>query len=241
MADNQNVTTVVSHPNWGAIWSGVFTFLGIWTVFGLLGTAIFPSAAGPTAAQPIAGMGLGISIWSVILTIVALFVAGRVTGHLAGIGNARDGVVHGMIMFGLAMPSTLVIVSLAGMAMGASVTGAHGVYVLSLFGTLGWAGFVGTFLGWLAALGGASMGAREIVRTAIPQQQEARRAAWSSTRSRMIYSTKSRFRKLVHIAKSATSQRPESFHRSAGDFPGRPQSHISGGCVLFISSEFDPQ
>jgi hypothetical protein len=152
MADNQNITRVVTHPNWGAIWSGVFTFLGIWTVFGLLGTAIFPSSVGP-ATQPVGG--LGISIWSVILTIVAFYVAGRVTGHLAGIGNSRDGVIHGMIMFGLAMASTFVIIALASASMGAIVAGSHSALVLNLFSNLGWAAF-GTFLGCLAALGGAA-------------------------------------------------------------------------------------
>lgn len=176
MADNLNVTTAVARPNWGAIWSGVFTFFGIWTVFGLLATAIFASSANPNAAQSIGGMSLGISIWSVILTIIALFFAGRVTGHLAGIGNARDGVVHGMIMFGLAMIATLVVVSLASLTLGAnSMAGPHNGFVLNLFADLGWAGFAGTFLGWLAALGGASMGARQTVRPEIEQQ--ARRAA----------------------------------------------------------------
>jgi hypothetical protein len=178
MADNSNITTAVTRPNWGAIWSGVFTFLGIWTVFGLLGTAIFASPVNAAAASAAAGISLGMSIWSVILTIIALFVAGRVTGHLAGVGNARDGVIHGMIMFGLAMTSTLVIIALAGMTLGATVvSGPHNAVIVDLFSELGWAGFVGTFLGWLAALGGASRGARETVLPGIQQQQEVRHAA----------------------------------------------------------------
>jgi hypothetical protein len=115
------------------------------------------------------------SIWSAILTIIALYAAGHVTGHLAGIGNSRDGVVHGMIMFGLAMASTFVIVALAAAGVGA-VAGTRGAYVLNLFGNLGWSGFVGTFLGWLAAMGGAATGTRTMMATAV-RQQEARRAA----------------------------------------------------------------
>jgi hypothetical protein len=176
MAENESVTTVVTRPNWGAVWAGVFTFLGIWTVFGLLGTAIFASAANPHAAPPVGGMSLGISVWSVILTIISLYFAGRVTGHLAGIGNTRDGVVHGMIMFGLSMTSAFVILALASASMGATaIAGPHSAYVLKLFSDLGWSGFVATFLGWLAAMGGAATGTRMIVSTVVPQQ--ARRAA----------------------------------------------------------------
>jgi hypothetical protein len=178
MAENENVTTVVTHPNWGAIWAGVFTFLGIWTVFGLLGTAIFASAANPHAAQPVGGMSLGISVWSVILTIISLYFAGRVTGHLAGIGNSRDGVVHGMIMFGLSMASAFVIVALASASLGATgVPGPHSAYVLNLFSDLGWSGFIGAFLGWLAAMGGAATGTRALVSTTVQQQQQSHRAA----------------------------------------------------------------
>lgn len=179
MADNVNVTAVVWRPNWGAIWSGVFIFLGIWTVFGLLGTAIFASAANPNAANPVGGMSTGISVWCVILTIIALFFAGRLTGHLAGIANARDGVTHGMIMFGLAMVSALVIVSLAGLTVGsgAGISGPHSTFVLNLFATMGWAGFIGTFLGWLAAMAGAATGTRALVRATAVEEPGARRAA----------------------------------------------------------------
>lgn len=103
MFENERVTTMVTHPNWGAIWGGAFTFYAIWAVFGVLGVAIFGSAASPNAAHPVTGMNIGISVWSVILTIIAMYVAGRVTGHLAGIGNRRDGVVHGITMFGLSV------------------------------------------------------------------------------------------------------------------------------------------
>ena len=179
MADNVNVTTVVSRPNWGAIWAGVFTFLGIWTVWGLLGMGVFSSSANPAAPAPVAGMGIGITIWSVILTIIALFFAGRVTGHLAGIGNRRDGAVHGMIMFGLSMASAVVAVALIGRAVSpvGGIGGTHNPFALTVGSTLGYGGFVGTFLGWIAAMWGASIGTHMIHRSTIEEQPGARRAA----------------------------------------------------------------
>lgn len=161
------VRTLVTRPNWGAIWAGVFTFIAIWSVFGLLGMAIFASAANPNAPQPVSGMGLGISIWTVILTIIAMYVAGRVTGHLAGIANSREGVTHGMIMFGLAVTAAVAIAAFAGgAATGNSTlaaTGPHSPYALTLFAGMGWAGFVSLLLGWLAAMGGASTGSHKVM------------------------------------------------------------------------------
>lgn len=159
------IRTRAHHPNWGAIWGGVFTFLAIWSVFGVLGMAIFAQAANPNAARPVAGMSTGMAIWAIILTIIAMYFAGIVTGKLAGIANRRDGVVHGMAMFGLSVVAVLLIL---GLGEGAMVSGAptatattitsHSSYVLNTFASIGWIGFVALFLGWLAAMGGASTG-----------------------------------------------------------------------------------
>jgi hypothetical protein len=179
--ETQNIATVVKHPNWGAIWAGVFTFIAIWSVFGLLGTAIFASAANPAAEHPVSGMSVGMSIWAIILTIIAMYVAGRATGHLAGIGNSQDGVIHGIIMFGLSVMSALVVTVLATFSMGISaapgaVGGAHSPYLLNVFADLGWVGFAALFLGWLAAMGGAASGIRRD-RTEVVRQPQVRQAA----------------------------------------------------------------
>lgn len=81
---------VLTHLNWGAIWAGVFTFLAIWSVFGALCLAIFAKFA---------SLNIALSVWGIILAIIAMFVAGRTTGQLAGITKSREGVMHGMIMF----------------------------------------------------------------------------------------------------------------------------------------------
>lgn len=153
------------HPNWGAIWAGVFTFLAIWSVFGVLGMAIFAQAANPAAARPVTGMSTGMAIWAIILTIIAMYFAGLVTGKLAEIGNPRDGVVHGLTMFGLSVVAVLLIL---GLGEGAMVSGtptatamavtSHSSYVLNTFASIGWMGFIALILGWFAAMGGASTG-----------------------------------------------------------------------------------
>src|SRR5579883_2703674 len=148
--------------DWGAIWAGVFTFVAIWSIFGLLGLAIFAGIANPNAPNPVSGMNVGLGIWSIILTIIAMYVAGRETGRLAAVTNKHDGLVHGMIMFGLSVVATIVITVMAGNSLsgGVGVQGTvHSPYLLTVFSDLGWIGFISLFLGWLAAMGGASQGA----------------------------------------------------------------------------------
>jgi hypothetical protein len=163
---------LITHPNWGAIWAGMFSFLAIWSVFGTLGLSIFASAANPNSSEPIAGMSVGMGVWAVVLTIIAMFVAGRITGQLAGITNSRDGMVHGMVMFGLSVAATLLIAVIGGNAIGnTQVTGtAHNSYLLTVIANLGWALFAALFLGWLAAMGGASTAHKELAHPAIQQQ-----------------------------------------------------------------------
>jgi hypothetical protein len=159
--------------DWGAIWAGVFSFVAIWSVFGVLGFAIFTSVANPAAAQPVTGMGVGLGIWAVILTIIAMYVAGRETGRLAAVPNRHERLIHGMIMFGLSVVAVLVVTALGGIAFPGNATatgGVHSSYVLGLFAGMGWIGFASLFLGWLAAMGGASMAAPRIQQERISQQ-----------------------------------------------------------------------
>lgn len=173
-----NVNRPNRSPNWGAVWAGMFTFVAIWSVFGLLGEAVFASAANPGSANPMAGMGLGIGIWAAVLTIIAMFVAGRITGHLAGVDDKISARLHGMIMFGLSVCAALVVIVLASVGLGTFTTaaaGEQGAHALNLFAGLGWIGFVSLFLGWLAALGGASSAIQG--HAAEPPAEQVRRAA----------------------------------------------------------------
>ena len=178
--ENQNVTLARSRVDWGAIWAGVFSFISIWSVFGLLGAAIFASAANPNASRPVtsSGMDWGMGIWAIVLTIIAMYIAGRITGRLAAVDTRHDGITHGMAMFGLSVIAALVIIVLGGNSItgAAADASAHSAYVLDVIAGLGWAGFISLFLGWLAALGGASAGAQRRPQTQT-QVEPIRRAA----------------------------------------------------------------
>lgn len=143
---------------WGAIWAGVFTFAAVWTVFETLGVAIFPNNGGGSVA---------LQVWTVVLTIIAMYVAGLETGRLAGIANRHDGVIHGMIMFGLSAVSAIVLSALAAGILTRG-TPTHTVYIST--GTE-WGYFCALFFGWLAAMGGASTGvAQRLVAPAVTRE-----------------------------------------------------------------------
>ncbi len=153
-------TLVRRGTDWSAIWGGVFVFAAIWTVFEVLGFAIF---AGPhTLANPQSGIGAGMAIWTIVLTIIAMYVAGLETGRLAGVVSRHNGLVHGMMMFGLSVVSAIVLTTLAGAAVLAAGNtanaGTAGVHVMSV--GMEWTGFITLLLGWLAAMGGATTGAK---------------------------------------------------------------------------------
>ena len=81
---------------------------------------------------------------------------------VAAVMNRHDGLIHGMIMFGLSVVAALVIVFLGrASSIGIStMSGATRVtYLLDFFGASGWVTFVALLLGWLAAMGRAATGA----------------------------------------------------------------------------------
>jgi len=174
MNTQSEIIEVQARPNWGAIWAGTFTFIAIWSVFGSLGLGIFASNASASANQPVLGMSAGMAAWSIILTIIAMFVAGRTTGRLAGIANSREGMFQGMVMFGLSVTATLLIVVIGGNAFSSTnvAAGPHSSYVIGVFTYLGWTLFVALFLGWLAALIGSATAHKTFpTRTATVQPQ----------------------------------------------------------------------
>jgi hypothetical protein len=166
--------------DWGAIWAGAFTFAAIWSIFGVLGFAIFSSAASTNGQRAAGSLGVGMAIWAIVLTIIAMYVAGRETGHLAAVTNRHDGLVHGMIMFGLSVVATLVITLLGGMSLSGStgtvVTGPIS-YLMHVFSGMGWVGFLSLILGWLAAMGGASTGVTASVHSKSADVREMKPAA----------------------------------------------------------------
>lgn len=142
--------------DWSAIWAGLFTFIGIWSVFGFLGFAVFRNTANPVSGP---AMNVGMGIWTIILSAVAMYIAGHQTGRLAGLDGRYEKAMHGMTMFGLAVTAAIVLTISGSMLFtglpATSATIQH-PYILSAFGGSEWTAFIALLLGWLSAMLGAS-------------------------------------------------------------------------------------
>jgi hypothetical protein len=155
----RNDIALIKHrkPNWSAIWAGTFSFIAIWSIFGLLGEAIFASAANPRSGNAVgAGIGWGIGIWSIILTMIAMYVAGRVTMHFSPAATRGDAMLSAQTMFGLSIVSAMVMTVLGGAALaGGTAANTSSSHLATMLAGLGWAGFFSLLLGWLCAMWGA--------------------------------------------------------------------------------------
>lgn len=92
--------------SWGAIWAGFVVATVVQIALSVLGMAIGLSAFDP-GVDSASGFGIGAAIWFIATAIVSLFLGGLVVGRLAGILKKRDGMLHGIVMWGL---STLLAV-----------------------------------------------------------------------------------------------------------------------------------
>ena len=150
---NPGIAPSLDRPriSWGAIWAGAFSFAAIWTVFGMLGMSIFKSTG--TLTTPFStGVSWGLGVWSIILTAIAMFVAGHVTAHLGNMPTRRDAVIAAQTMFGLSAAGVLLFLVLAG----AGVRDMAIPYVAYAIRTAGWFGWLGVLLGWACAMAGAA-------------------------------------------------------------------------------------
>src|SRR5690242_9737543 len=93
--------------------------MAIWFVFGSLGITLFANAT-QNPARSILGMSTAVGIWTIVLTIIAMYIAARETSHLSGVTTRRDGLVHGMIMFGLSAVALFLLTIIGGNAIAAA-------------------------------------------------------------------------------------------------------------------------
>jgi hypothetical protein len=174
MADTLLNPKTTSRISWPAIFAGTFVFLAIEVTFGVLGMAIFASAANPSSAHPVAGMSAGIGIWLVILSIIALYCAGRAAAMLSGSASSHLGMYHGLTTFGLSVFTSIVVgaLLLGSTTVAAADTGAAAgpATVASVVATAGYWLFAALVLGMIAAGMGGSHG---VSKTMIVQAEEA--------------------------------------------------------------------
>ena len=161
MADGYIDSRIRSRMSWPAIFAGTFVFLAIEVTFGVLGTAIFASAANPASTHPVSGMSAGIGIWLVILSIIALYFGGRAAAALSGTIDSHTGMYHGLVTFGVSVFTSVVVGAMVlgttTLAPATRAANAAGPATVSDYvATAGYWLFVALLLGMIAAAMGGS-------------------------------------------------------------------------------------
>lgn len=106
--ENVDVVVATTEPravrriSWGAILAGVVIALVVQLVLGILGLGIGASTIDPISeSNPVSGVGIGAGIWFAVSLLLALFAGGYVAGRMAGIPRRQDGLLHGVLTWGL--------------------------------------------------------------------------------------------------------------------------------------------
>jgi hypothetical protein len=101
--------------SWAAIFGGVILVVAVQLLLGLLGAGIglgtvnTNSGTTPDASS----LGIGAGVWWIISSIIALGFGGYVAAWLAGIEIKWDGILHGLITWGIATLFTIYLLSSA--------------------------------------------------------------------------------------------------------------------------------
>jgi hypothetical protein len=150
--------------DWSAVWGGAFIFAAIWTVFESLAVAILG----------ITHLGTAIAVWTIVLTIIAMWIAGMETARLAGYSTQHEGIAHGLMMFGVVVMGAMTAMLLSTTILGG--TGVHDALAKGVAAGMAWTAFLSLFLGWLAAMVGAASGMgrkKELAKDAVPMRTAA--------------------------------------------------------------------
>lgn len=91
--------------SWGSILAGLVSFFAIFITLSLIGSAIGFGIVKPTSDNPLDGVGTGLTIWTVVTFILALFCS----GFIAGVAARRIGLLHGFLTWAT---SVLVLVAI---------------------------------------------------------------------------------------------------------------------------------
>ena len=107
---------------WGALFGGVIIAVAVQLLLTLLGAAIGLGTVNVNAGTTPSGssFGIGAGLWWVLSSCIALFVGGYVSASMAGISTRFDGILHGLVTWGMA---TLLTVYLLSSAVGSVVGG----------------------------------------------------------------------------------------------------------------------
>lgn len=99
--------------SWGSVIAGVVIAIIIQVTLNMLGLAIGAGVLEPGEVQPNIGpaFGTGLVIWLSATTLLSIFAGGYVTSRLAGNPDTTDGMIHGLLTWGVGTLVALFLLS----------------------------------------------------------------------------------------------------------------------------------
>lgn len=88
---------------WTAILGGLVGGMGSYMLLALLGVATGLTAVDPQAAEPAAGVPMGMGIWTGLITLISAFIGGYIAARMSGLSRTSDGMLHGFINWAATM------------------------------------------------------------------------------------------------------------------------------------------
>lgn len=153
--------------SWGAIFAGFVVATALQMVLTTLGAAIGLAAFDPGQGDSATGLGIGAAVWFALTAIISMFIGGMTTGRMAGILTRGDGMIHGVVMWGV---SLLLALYLGSVGVGRVLGGVTGFVSQTASSAVGGA------VSGAGAAGGAAA-AQGGVNVSESQQQQAEQAA----------------------------------------------------------------
>ena len=118
----------VKRISWGAVLAGVIIALAVQLVLSMLGVGV---GVGASTVDPLQNsspeastLGIGAGAWWIVSALLALFAGSWIAGRLAGMPIRLDGMLHGLVTWGL---TTLLLIYFLTTAISGLVGGAFGV------------------------------------------------------------------------------------------------------------------
>ncbi len=110
---------------WSAIFAGAFVVIAVELLLGVLGAGVGLGLVSPSGGAPAASsLSIGAGLWWLVSTIIAFVFGSYVAARLAGVATRYDGVLHGLVIWGVAVLVTFYLLT---SAVGGAIGGAFSV------------------------------------------------------------------------------------------------------------------
>ena len=101
--------------SWSAIISGVVLVVAVQVLLSVLGAGVGLGMINPGHGDSAtaSGLGTGAGIWWLVSTVVSLLCGSYVAARMAGVATRFDGVLHGMVVWGVTLLLTVYLITSA--------------------------------------------------------------------------------------------------------------------------------